>query len=171
MFGGQYTSLGIELGVATLAVMHDGYRLPLAEMRGLVDHVRAGGTFAAPIAVVRFEDGRWMLRDGLHRATAILLGRPSGTLVPGELVIEELTYDMFLRPAIDAGLLAPFDPRSEVRIADFSAFTSDLRCAIREGRDPEMFITEHRHVYVRPRRAHHDALATFAAACSPYGAL
>lgn len=162
--------------------MHDAYRLTIGEMRSLVAHARAGETFeldalrardpaAAPIAVVRFEDGRLMLRDGLHRATAILVGRPSGRLAAGELVIEELTYEMFLRPALAAGLYAPFDPRTEVRIADFRWLRDEVQRELRAGRDPIAYIDAHRHAYTRPRRPHHETLARFYAECSPYGPL
>lgn len=149
--------------------MHDGYRLSAAAMRALVDHVRGGGGYDAPIFVTRFEDGRLMLRDGLHRTTAVMLGRPSGMLRDDELVIEDMTYAMFLTPVLDAGLFAPFDPRSEVRIADFRAHREEVERLIREGGDPIGFIAANRQSYVRPRRACHDSLAAFYAACSPYG--
>ncbi len=149
--------------------MHDGYRLSAAAMRGLVDHVRAGGGYDEPIFVTRFEDGRLMLRDGLHRTTAVMLGRPSGMLLDRELVIEDMTYAMFLTPALDAGLFAPFDPRTEVRIADFRAHRDEVDRLIAEGGDPLGFIAANRQTYVRPRRPCHDSLAAFYAECSPYG--
>ena len=74
-----------QLRVATLPVMHDGYRLPAAAMRELVALARAGQRFE-PVHVTRFEDGRVMLRDGLHRSTAIMPGRPSGMLDESEVV-------------------------------------------------------------------------------------
>ena len=149
--------------------MHDGYRLSVAAMRALVDHVRGGGGYDAPIFVTRFEDGRLMIRDGLHRTTAVMLGRASGMLREGELVIEDMTYAMFLMPALDAGLFAPFDPRSEVRVADFRAHREEVERLIREGGDPLGFIAANRQTYVRPRRPCHDSLAAFYAECSPYG--
>src|SRR4051794_22862790 len=108
--------------------MHDGYRLPLAAMQRLIDHVRAGGSFdvrslsahdrdsATLLYVTRFEDGRMMLRDGLHRATAVMLGRPSGVLEANEVIVEDMTYEMFRKPALTAGLYAPFVPLTEVRV-------------------------------------------------------
>jgi len=154
--------------VATLPVMHDGYRLSLAAMQQLVEHVRRGGRFDAPIFVTRFEDGREMLRDGLHRATAVLLGRSSGALEPGEVVIEPMTYDMFRSPALEAGLYAPFDPVTEVRVADFRGFRDQVLA--RANGDVDAFIAAHRDVYVRPRQPYHDTLARFFAERSPYGA-
>lgn len=155
--------------MATLPVMHDGYRLSITAMRELVDHVRGGGRFDTPVAITRFEDGRLMLRDGLHRATAVLVARPSGTFAAAELAIDDMSYAMFLEPALAAGLYAPFDPRTEVRIADFGSYRDEVERRVRAGDDPLGFIAAHRHGYVRPRRACHDELAAFYAECSPYG--
>jgi len=154
--------------VATLPVMHDGYRLPAEAMQALVDHVRGGGGYDAPIKVTQFEDGRLMLRDGLHRSTAVMLGRPSGVLHGGEVAIEDMTYAMFLEPAIAAGLYAPFDPRIEVRIADFRAYREQVERLLRDGGDALGFIAANRRGNVRPRRPCHESLAAFYAACSPY---
>ena len=145
--------------------MHDGYRLPVSAMQQLIAHVRSGGQFEG-IAITRFEDGRMMLRDGVHRTTAVMLVR--GALVASEYVIEDMTYDMFLAPALAAGLYAPFDPRACVRIADFSAYRDEVKR--RTGDDVLAYIAAHRRDYVRPRRPCHDALARFYAECSPYGA-
>lgn len=166
--------------VATLPVMHDGYRLSLAAMQRLIDHVRGGGRLdvasltahdrdSTPIFVTRFEDGRTMLRDGLHRATAVLLGRSSGVLESAEMVVEDMTYAMFREPALAAGLYAPFDPLTEVRVADFRGYRDEVRRVVREGGDALAYIATHRHSYVKPRGPSHDSLARFYAECSPYG--
>lgn len=155
--------------MATLPVMHDGYRLSAAAMRALVDHVRAGGRYSDRVVITRFEDGRSMLRDGLHRSTAVMLGRLSGVLRDDEVVIEDMTYAMFLEPAVAAGLYAPFDPRIEVRIADFRAYREQVEALLRDGGDALGFIAAHRQANVRPRRPCHDSLAAFYAECSPYG--
>jgi hypothetical protein len=148
--------------------MHDGYRLPATAMRELVALARAGQRFE-PVHVTRFEDGRVLLRDGLHRSTAIMLGRPSGMLDESEVVIEDMTYEMFRAPAFATGLYAPFDPLTEVRVADFRAFRDEVKRRIDAGGDPVGYIAANRHLYVRPRRACHDSLAQFFAECSPYG--
>jgi hypothetical protein len=161
--------------------MHDGYRLSGAAMRRLVEHVRRGGRFdqsaliahdpeATPVFVTRFEDGRLMLRDGLHRSTAVLLGRASGELEEGEVIVEDMRYDMFLMPALAAGLYAPFDPRTEVRIADFRDYRDEVDRIARSGGDALAYIAANRHTYVRPRQPCHDALARFYGERSPYGA-
>ena len=155
--------------MATLPVMHDGYRLSPVAMRALVEHVRVGGRYDEPVKVTRFEDGRLMLRDGLHRSTAVMLARPSGGLEDGELVIEDMTYAMFLEPALRAGLYAPFDPRTEVRVADFRAYREQVERLLGEGGDALGFIAANRGANLRPRRPCHDSLAAFYAACSPYG--
>lgn len=155
--------------MVTLPVMHGGYRLSAAAMRALVEHVRGRGGFDEPIKVTRFEDGRLMLRDGLHRSTAVMLGRSSGALREGEFAIEDMTYAMFLEPAIAAGLYAPFDPRTEVRIADFRAYRERVEQLLEDGGDVLGFIAANRRGNVQPRRPCHESLAAFYAACSPYG--
>jgi hypothetical protein len=157
-----------QLRVTTLPVMHDGYRLSAVAMRELIATARAGGTFA-PVYLTRFEDGRLMLRDGLHRSTAVMLGRPSASLDASEMLIEDMTYEMFRAPALAAGLYAPFDPIAEVRVADFRAYRDEVQRRIDGGADVAAYIAANRHVYVRPRRACHDSLEQFFADCSPYG--
>lgn len=157
-----------QLRAATLPVMHDGYRLPATAMRELIELARSGRRFD-PIHVTRFEDGRVMLRDGLHRSTAVMLGRPSGMFDESEIAIEDMTYAMFRAPAFAAGLYAPFDPLTEVRVADFRAFRDEVRRRADADADPIAYIAANRHLYIRPRRACHDSLAQFFAECSPYG--
>jgi hypothetical protein len=80
------------LDVRELAVMHAAYRLSPDEMQDLLVAVHQGVVFSRDnlqkhspgndqqIAVVQFEDSRLFLRDGLHRATAIMLRRQSQRL-------------------------------------------------------------------------------------------
>lgn len=170
-----------ELEVGSLAVMHAGYRLPLAAMRALLAAARSGAVFdeallrgheskrASLIGITRFEDGRLMIRDGLHRATAVMRARPGGLLAPSEYEIEELTYAMFLEPVFETMLLAPFDPRTEVRVADWGEYRDEMLRRIREDDDPLGYYRANRQTYVEPRRPHHDSLAAFADAVWPYG--
>lgn len=156
-----------------LAVMHEGYRLPSFEMRSLLDAARDGVVFSQDvlrghasssqqlIAVVRFEDGRLFIRDGLHRATAIMLMRPSGAIEPEEFSLECMTYDMFCRPAVSIGFYAPFDPRAEVRAADWSGFRASVQGRIASSADPVEYILASRSLYVRRRFPYHDSLSEF----------
>lgn len=162
-----------ELEVTNLAVMQSGYRLPVKSMRQLMTDVQQGTVFdrqsllnrdarhAKLIAITRFEDGYMAIRDGVHRATAIQQMRPSGKLHPQEYVIEEMTYDMFLQPNLEVGFLTPFDPRTEVRVADWSEFRREVSERIEAGRDPLAYIASHRHAYTRPRESYHDSLSKF----------
>lgn len=171
---------GRELEAASLAVMHAGYRLPATAMRALLDAARSGAVFdeatlrtheserSTVVAITRFEDGRLMLRDGLHRATAVMLARPRGRLRESEYVIDDMTYDMYLSPVLEAGLIAPFDPRLEVRIADWGAYRDEVLRRIREDDDPLGYIDTHRQDYVVRREPHHDRLSTFCEAVWPY---
>lgn len=174
----------VAIRAAELPVMHDGYRLAAPAMLRLIEHVRGGGRFdvaalsaherspddpGTPMFVTRFEDGRLMLRDGLHRATAVMLGRPSGVIEPTEVIVEDMTYAMFRTPALVAGLYAPFDPLTEVRTADFRAFRDEVRR--RPTEEALAYIATNRGEYTRARRPYHDCLADFFAACSPYEGL
>jgi hypothetical protein len=161
------------LNVSTLAVMHDDYRMSRKQMRDLLAAVANGVVLSREVlransqdcdqlvAVVRLEDDRLFIRDGLHRATAIMLKRPSQSLLPEEFVIEELTSEMFQQANLSAGFYTPFDPQKEVRIADWSNYRLEVEHRLHE---PEMalhFIEFHRSEYVRRRYLFHDSLLAF----------
>lgn len=71
-----------------------------------------------PIKIVKFEDGKMYLHDGLHRSTAIwIAGRR--ILDSKEFVLEDWKYQDYLEINLDQKWYTPFDPRKEVRINDF----------------------------------------------------
>ena len=138
-----------------------GFRLPASLRRTMTAHVRGGGGFReatspagrpAPIVIDRFPDSRLFVRDGSHRVTAVLLGRDDRRLWPGEYRVCEMTYPMYtsLDPA-DAWL-TPFDPRTEVRLADVLDFKTEVTALLAAGRDPSAFVRANRSRYCRARR-------------------
>jgi hypothetical protein len=110
----------------------------------MVQFVRDGGIFDMPtlvgrdpshtdlIKLVRFEDGCVFVHDGHHRATAIWLGGRH-VLDPCEFAIRDRKYIDYLEPNFLKpdeswlGWVTPFDPRTEVRCADFGRFKEKVR--------------------------------------------
>lgn len=161
-----------ELKVSTLGVMQAGYRLSAIAMSSLIEDTRAGAVFdkkrlrsrdgsTALVAVTKFEDGRLMICDGLHRVTAIMVARPTSALLPEEYLIYEMPYDKFLEINFEVGFVTPFDPRFEVRVADWHDFRREVQERLRDGIDPVPFIRQNRSVYASPRERCHDSLSSF----------
>ncbi len=121
-----------------LNIMQDGFRLSCGQLEGMVRYVADGGRFdveslakhnpkrTSLVAITEFEDGKRYIRDGLHRTAVVLLARDVPVLFEGEYVIEHMTYEMFLRANIGQQWYTPFDPRVEVRKADFFDFKEEV---------------------------------------------
>lgn len=80
------------------------------------------------ISVCRFEDGSLYIRDGHHRVVSILLGGRKH-LYEKEYLIEDRKYSDFTElseNAIKAGWITPFDPREELRKADFLEYKKNV---------------------------------------------
>jgi hypothetical protein len=77
------------------------------------------------IAIAHFPDGRMMIRDGHHRCLATYLGGRS-CLRHDEYIVETYTYEMYAEINFEAGFVTPFDPRTEVRVPDFTAFRQEV---------------------------------------------
>jgi len=109
----------------------------------MIDFVREGGLFrkenlitpAPLIGISIFEDGLKYIRDGHHRTLAIwLAGRK--LLKEGEYQLENFKYSHFEEINLEKGWVTPFNPRAEVRIADFSSFKKSL------SKDPTLVIDQ-----------------------------
>ncbi|MFD5831165.1 hypothetical protein [Lentzea sp. NPDC060358] len=144
-----------------LVPTQSGFRLPLAARRAMTAHVRDGGDFRdvrsptgrpAPIVVDRFPDGRQFVRDGLHRVTAVRLGRAEPVLWTGEYRICAMTYALYTTADVADSWFTPFDPRTEVRFPDVAEFKARVAAMLAEGRDPHPFIRSNRRQYCRARR-------------------
>jgi hypothetical protein len=144
----------------TLAVMQDGLRHDAMYMLKLVQFVQDGGTFVNSddkIALVKFDGPLRFIRNGIHRAVAIWIGRESQALLPGEFQLEEFTFEQFNTPNLDPDIwfVTPFDPRITVRKADFFWFKQAVRDAVANGSMAATFIQESKTSYCVPRRADH----------------
>lgn len=165
------------INIKQLKVMQNGFRLPGEEILKMAARVYWGGKFSAEtlarynpnrtslIAITEFEDGQMFIRDGFHRVVAIIIGRtgsPVGytglkygaDLFEDEYVIEPMTYAMFLEINIENGWYTPFDPRTEVRKADFFDFKNEVLKTDKSKLHD--FITQNKHRYAVPREPHHD---------------
>jgi hypothetical protein len=87
------------------------------------------------ISVCRFEDEVLYIRDGHHRIASIFLGGRI-YLHESEYVIEDRKYSDFTEiseDAIKAGWITPFDPREEIRKADFLEYKKNVPTDLKEA--------------------------------------
>ena len=162
------------MNIQDLMLTQDGFRLHPDEMQAMVDFVRSGGRFTEEalashdparkslIAVSKFGDGCHFIRDGLHRSVAIYLGRDDPVLHEDEFVVESMTYDMYTGPAVDKGWYTPFDPRIEVRKADFHEFKQQVLDLKDQNGDVEKFISENKAMYCVLRTTKHLSIQNLA---------
>jgi hypothetical protein len=104
------------------------------------------------IAIARFPEGRMMIRDGHHRCLATYIGG-RGYLRHDEYRLEEYTYEMYAEINFEVGFVTPFDPRTEVRVSDFTEFRQEVfHLYARNPAEAIMFIRQNKSRYARPRR-------------------
>jgi len=104
------------------------------------------------IAIARFPDGRLLIRDGHHRCLATYIGDRS-YLRHDEYRLEEYTYEMYAEINFEAWFITPFDPRTEVRVSDFTEFRQEVfRLYARNPTEAITFIRQNKSRYARPRR-------------------
>ena len=104
------------------------------------------------------------MRTGNARIKSFFSGGHARRIPPARgnhALSENMTYAMFLRPNIQARFFTPFDPRTEVRIADWSEFRREVSRRIAAAIDPLPYIDSQRQIYTRPVEAHHSSLALF----------
>jgi hypothetical protein len=154
-----------SLQLDTLGVMHDEIRhkQQVVEMSWLVrdglfwtrDVLRAHAhkhhtPVPRLIAIARFPDGRMMIRDGHHRCLATYIGGRA-YLRHDEYMVETYTYEMYAEINFEVGFVTPFDPRTEVRVPDFTAFRQEVfRLYERNPEEAIAFIRQNKARYARP---------------------
>jgi len=103
-----------------------------------------------PIAIARFPDGRMMIRDGHHRCLATYIGGRA-YLRHDEYTVETYTYEMYAEINFEVGFVTPFDPRTEVRVPDFTAFRQEVfQLYARNPEEAVAFIRQNKSRYARP---------------------
>ena len=98
------------------------------------------------IQLVQFPD-MIMIHDGHHRIGSIWKSKVRDFLYPDEYELMTFGYDDYIHPNLDTGWLTPFDPRSEVRKADFFMF-KDIALM---QKDPLSFIENYKDLYCEKR--------------------
>ena len=122
----------------------------------MLDHALCNGIFDTEylsqfksyqlIKLSQFEDDKIYVHDGHHRCAAIWLsGRD--TLHDDEYEIEFYNYKNYMRPKKSTGWFTPFDPRKEVRLADFISF----KLKAEKSENLKEYVDKNRHMYCKPR--------------------
>jgi hypothetical protein len=157
-----------------LLPLQDGCRLSQEELLGMWEFVCDGGWFneeslkkhnpnrISLIAIVQTEDGKKWIRDGIHRVCMIhLLGRD---LREDEYFLEHRPYSQFTDPNLEGGWVTPFDPRTEVRRADFHEFKTKVKSMVGSVSQEEILkhIQANRDYYVTMRSDYHESVAHIA---------
>ena len=143
--------------VGKLIVLQDGFR-DEESFPALKRYVEQGGSFKQkdlfvpdrPIVLNEFDDGMLAIRDGHHRCAAIYRWRRGQRLREGEYKIERKTYSEYRTPNPAVGWVTPFDPLTEVRLADCSSY----RDLIKNPQHPlgvDWVIERHKKMYTAKR--------------------
>lgn len=75
------------------------------------------------IQITRFEDGALYIQDGHHRITSIFLGGRD-YLRDDEYEITDWKYEDYMTINFKMKWVTPYDPRKEIRMADYQYFKS-----------------------------------------------
>jgi len=78
------------------------------------------------ITLVKYPDYNLYIWDGHHRALAIYLGGRKVILPEEYKILPNLTYEHSMMPVFEEGYVTPFDPRKELRLADFGPFKQEM---------------------------------------------
>lgn len=104
------------------------------------------------IQISRFEDGQMYLHDGHHRLYSIWKsGR--GKLAASEFFVTDWTYSQYLEVNAQQSWYTPFDPRIEVRLADFRGWKIEVEQYLDMHRKNGSFSQEEFDSYVRANRS------------------
>lgn len=116
--------------------LNEGKVLSLNNLRG----------YKCLIELVEFEDGQIYIRDGHHRCLALSGIRD---LKPEEYNITKMKYKDWLFTNVDKGWITPMNPKTEVRLAEFSGFKQEVK----NLPYPEniKYIWNNRHLYCKKR--------------------
>ena len=104
------------------------------------------------IQITEFEDGDRYIHDGHHRALSIYMGGRK-EIYESEYETTRWTYEQYLEVNFGQNWVTPFDPRTEVRIADLKQWKQTV-AALRTAIDDEAtkkFILGCRDSIVKPR--------------------
>ncbi len=151
-----------------LTVSQNDVRHDYEHLMGMVGYVKSGGLFTRKaieahavltgsrpdpplIGITRFPDGVHMIHDGHNRVVAChWAGRTE--LDPDEYFVKEYGYEHYTDLEPENGWFTPFDPRTEVRLADFGKYKVAARLCYANNPDLlNMFVGMRKHWYCSPR--------------------
>lgn len=125
-----------------------------SQLPAMINFVTNGGIFDLNsisrdklIKLTEFPDGQFYIHDGHHRCYAIWHGGRD-YLFESEYVVENWTYEQYNRLHRPVWC-TPFDPRTEVRLADFISLKDKINALSEE--EALDFIQNNKHLYVKPR--------------------
>ena len=107
----------------------------------------------SPIAITRFEDNRLFVHDGHHYIVGLIFGGRD-TLENDEFKVTDWTYEQYREVNWNDGFITPFNPNTEMKVADLARFRTAVQF-IRERNGDEAaedFIRTHGYLYLVPRR-------------------
>jgi len=155
--------LGMErenLLLSGLLVTQNALR-DVKQIGGMMEHITTNGRWTKDvlsawddtnnnlISIVEFPNGIQAIHDGHHRCVATLLAKRAH-LFPSEYELCHRSYEDYIHANLDAGWITPFNPKTEVRVADFQEFKDfvhrllDIDSAVR-------YILRHKDLYACPR--------------------
>lgn len=152
------------VNVDDLYVTQIKFRNP-EQLTRMIEFVKSGGFFTSNslskypnkgktspvIKLTSFEDGKLFVHDGHHRAAAIVLGGRD-FLDSTEYSIKYFNYSDYTDANLDAKWWTPFDPLTEVRMPDLSAYKESIRLLFNS--EPIEAVLDHihryRHLYSEP---------------------
>lgn len=145
----------IKIKVDKLRVTQYGFR-NRPQIQGMIDFVKEGGFFdekslksPGPLMqIALFEDGKLYIADGHHRVVAIILGGRD-YLDFSEFKITKWKYSDYTDINLNVGWVTPFDPRQELRIADYAEYKEALNHISDDKK--EEFIRDNKEMYVEPK--------------------
>jgi hypothetical protein len=156
----------LMLDIDTLIVLQSDIRKQ-EQLPDMIRYVRGGGFWTSdalnehasvkglrapqPIYISRFPDKRMKIHDGHHRLVSTFLGGRA-FLREDEYVVGDWTYEAYNTINPDVRYVTPFDPRTEVRLADFGEYKAEALRLLDEAPHalPE-FARKNRHRYCQPR--------------------
>lgn len=131
------------LMLADLTISQNEVRHGTAHLNEMVRFVKKGGFFTKfaiaewtalhggrpnppLIGITRFPDNKLLIHDGHNRAISVFLGGRYW-LSEGEYFIKDYTYEEYTLLEPENGWFTPFDPRTQLRKADFGEYKTQAR--------------------------------------------
>lgn len=150
-----------------LMVMQYGLRNS-SQIAAMIDFVQSGGfwtkealkTYAENnslsrvcpvIEIAKFPDGKLMVHDGNHRTVSVYLGGRE-YLREDEYIVKNWSYEDYLEISFENNWVTPFDPRTEIRVADIGIFKKKALEISKEDKEKAIaFILDNKLLYSKPR--------------------